>query len=72
LLFYWGTFLESQTNNDVANKTSTLRAKPTSVPPLKFTCPSATFAKHLWKHALAQKAFFTEDHSVGLKPVKSK
>ncbi|KAF1770756.1 hypothetical protein GCK72_002579 [Caenorhabditis remanei] len=36
---------------------------------LKYTCPSAQFAKHLWIHILSQQAFFNETsaHDVKLK-----
>jgi len=30
---------------------------------LKFTCPSSTFAKHLWRDLLSQKVFFNEDNA---------
>jgi len=39
---------------------------------LKFTCPSATFAKHLWRHILSQQVFFTEEQAKFVKPKFSK
>ncbi|KAL3998342.1 FERM central domain family protein [Acanthocheilonema viteae] len=44
--------------------------KPTCV--LKFHCPSAMFAKHLWRHILSQQAFFTENEAKHIKPKFSK
>ncbi|EFO18590.2 hypothetical protein LOAG_09905 [Loa loa] len=44
--------------------------KTTSV--LKFHCPSAVFAKHLWCHILSQQAFFTENDAKHIKPKFSK
>ncbi|VDM44440.1 unnamed protein product [Toxocara canis] len=35
---------------------------------LKLHCPSATFAKHLWRHILSQQAFFTENDAKHVKP----
>ncbi|VDD96987.1 unnamed protein product, partial [Enterobius vermicularis] len=43
--------------------------KPT---PLKFKCPSGTFAKHLWRHILSQQAFFTESEAKKIKTKFSK
>uniref|UniRef100_A0A8R1XWS3 FERM domain-containing protein n=1 Tax=Onchocerca volvulus TaxID=6282 RepID=A0A8R1XWS3_ONCVO len=34
---------------------------------LKFHCPSAVFAKHLWRHILSQQAFFTENDAKHIK-----
>ncbi|VDN02433.1 unnamed protein product [Thelazia callipaeda] len=39
---------------------------------LKFQCPSAMFAKHLWRHILSQQAFFTEKDAKHIKPKFSK
>uniref|UniRef100_A0A915BW02 FERM domain-containing protein n=1 Tax=Parascaris univalens TaxID=6257 RepID=A0A915BW02_PARUN len=39
---------------------------------LKLHCPSATFAKHLWRHILSQQAFFTENDAKHIKPKFSK
>ncbi|KAM3721410.1 FERM domain-containing protein [Dirofilaria immitis] len=39
---------------------------------LKFHCPSAIFAKHLWRHILSQQAFFTENDAKHIKPKFSK
>uniref|UniRef100_A0A915PZV8 FERM domain-containing protein n=1 Tax=Setaria digitata TaxID=48799 RepID=A0A915PZV8_9BILA len=39
---------------------------------LKFHCPSAMFAKHLWRHILSQQAFFTETDARHIKPKFSK
>ncbi|KAK6105397.1 FERM central domain family protein [Brugia pahangi] len=39
---------------------------------LKFHCPSAMFAKHLWRHILSQQAFFTENDAKHIKPKFSK
>uniref|UniRef100_A0A0R3RHR8 FERM domain-containing protein n=1 Tax=Elaeophora elaphi TaxID=1147741 RepID=A0A0R3RHR8_9BILA len=39
---------------------------------LKFYCPSAVFAKHLWRHILSQQAFFTENDAKHIKPKFSK
>lgn len=39
---------------------------------LKFHCPSAVFAKHLWRHILSQQAFFTENDAKHIKPKFSK
>uniref|UniRef100_A0A915E6X8 Uncharacterized protein n=1 Tax=Ditylenchus dipsaci TaxID=166011 RepID=A0A915E6X8_9BILA len=39
---------------------------------LKFVCPSATFAKHLWRHILSQQVFFTEEQARFVKPIFSK
>ncbi|KAI1718035.1 FERM central domain-containing protein [Ditylenchus destructor] len=35
---------------------------------LKFLCPSAGYAKNLWRHILSQQAFFTEERAVAVKP----
>jgi len=39
---------------------------------LVFTCPSAHFAKHLWRHILAQQAFYTAESAKSVKPVFSR
>uniref|UniRef100_A0A1I7S773 FERM domain-containing protein n=1 Tax=Bursaphelenchus xylophilus TaxID=6326 RepID=A0A1I7S773_BURXY len=39
---------------------------------LKFTCPKSTFAKHLWKHLLSQKVFYTASSAKEIKPKFSK
>lgn len=38
----------------------------------KFRCPSASFAKHLWRHILSQQAFFTENNAKHIKLKYSK
>ncbi|KAI1731502.1 FERM central domain-containing protein [Ditylenchus destructor] len=35
---------------------------------LKFLCPSAGYAKNLWRHILSQQTFFTEERAVAVKP----
>lgn len=40
--------------------------------PLKYKCPSGTFAKHLWRHILSQQAFFTESEAKKIKTRFSK
>jgi len=39
---------------------------------IKFTCPSVTFAKHLWRHLLSQQAFYTESSASSVRPKFSK
>ncbi|KHN76676.1 FERM domain-containing protein 5 [Toxocara canis] len=62
----------------VTNKYHTLPAGNTkshiskSSSTLKLHCPSATFAKHLWRHILSQQAFFTENDAKHVKPKFSK
>jgi hypothetical protein len=48
------------------------RNKHFKVEPLQYTCPSATFAKHLWRQTLSQRAFFTEAKAQNIKPQFSK
>lgn len=49
-----------------------VKSNVTKASALKFHCPSATFAKHLWRHILSQQAFFTENDAKHIKPRFSK
>ncbi|VDK49570.1 unnamed protein product [Anisakis simplex] len=54
------------------NATTKKGSKSSSYGTLKLHCPSATFAKHLWRHILSQQAFFTESDAKHIKPKFSK
>lgn len=56
--------------SSLSNGHATLPAQ--KVVPLKFKCPSGTFAKHLWRHVLSQQAFFTESEAKKIKTKFSK
>jgi len=58
--------------NSDASQGSKMSKKTVNVKSLKYMCPSATFAKHLWRHTLSQQAFFTEPTAQHFKPKFSK
>uniref|UniRef100_F1KV10 FERM domain-containing protein 5 n=1 Tax=Ascaris suum TaxID=6253 RepID=F1KV10_ASCSU len=60
---------DADSAEDINRNTKTHNSKSTT---LKLHCPSATFAKHLWRHILSQQAFFTENDAKHIKPKFSK
>ncbi|VDK87588.1 unnamed protein product [Litomosoides sigmodontis] len=73
---YSSSYEDAEHTTDAFKSTSSIRngfIKPhKTVSVLKFQCPSAVFAKHLWRHILSQQAFFTENDAKHIKPKFSK
>jgi hypothetical protein len=59
-------------SNDKTQNSESPKGKRGGQHILKYQCPSATFAKHLWRHTLSQQAFFTEARATDVKPKFSK
>ncbi|VDO32080.1 unnamed protein product [Onchocerca flexuosa] len=73
---YSSSFENAEHISNTLKSTSNLKngfIKPyKTISVLKFHCPSAMFAKHLWRHILSQQAFFTENDAKHIKPKFSK
>uniref|UniRef100_A0A914V5R8 FERM adjacent (FA) domain-containing protein n=1 Tax=Plectus sambesii TaxID=2011161 RepID=A0A914V5R8_9BILA len=59
-------------NSTAAKSNESPKGKRGAQQILKYQCPSATFAKHLWRHTLSQQAFFTVSRATDFKPKFSK
>lgn len=64
--------ISDQNNTTAANSGESPKGKRGAPQVLKYQCPSANFAKHLWRHTLSQQAFFTVNRATDFKPKFSK